>query len=81
MTLKLQTSDAAFDALHVAADGRGVYVGKCQLRRADLSALLNDHAKALAELRAAGIDWQQPSDATYTMAIAGKVSATADLFD
>jgi len=41
-TLTLCLPQATFEALHVAADGRGK---KASVKKADLSALLMDHAR------------------------------------
>ncbi len=41
-----------FETLHTAADGRGK---KASVNKADLLALLMDHANALAKLKDAGI--------------------------
>ena len=45
--LTLCLSQRTFEALHVAADGKGK---KASVNKADLSALLIDHARALALL-------------------------------
>lgn len=45
--LTLCLPQATFEALHMAADGRGK---KASVKKADLAALLRDHARVLARL-------------------------------
>ena len=54
--LTLCLSQATFEALHLAAEGRGK---KASVNKTDLTALLMDHARVLAKLKDLHIEMEE----------------------